>query len=225
MIEIDYQAGHYEYSVNYGYYWESRPNSAGGLGVIHTIKNIGDKTIKYVAVYYTAYNRVGDVIPSYVHEKINYGIKVTGPIEPNKKSEKGYVENIWYDTSISSIKISKASIEYMDGSIEDIQGDLINKIGTHRDPNASSDGCYVATAVYGSYDCPQVWTLRRYRDVVLRKTQWGCLFVSFYYAISPFFVRHFGNSAVIKKIWKYPLDRIVSRLQNLGFSSLPYDGN
>src|SRR5699024_12626084 len=24
----------------------------------------------------------------------------------------------------------------------------------------SSGGCYVATAVYGSYDCPEVWTLR-----------------------------------------------------------------
>ena len=28
-------------------------------------------------------------------------------------------------------------------------------------------GCYVATAVYGSYDCPEVWTLRRYRDDTL----------------------------------------------------------
>lgn len=25
-------------------------------------------------------------------------------------------------------------------------------------------GCYVATCVYGSYDCPEVWTLRRFRD-------------------------------------------------------------
>ena len=28
--------------------------------------------------------------------------------------------------------------------------------------SSSSGGCYVATAVYGSYDCPQVWTLRRF---------------------------------------------------------------
>ena len=33
----------------------------------------------------------------------------------------------------------------------------------------SSGGCYVATAVYGSYDCPQVWTLRRYRDYTPQK--------------------------------------------------------
>ena len=31
-------------------------------------------------------------------------------------------------------------------------------------------GCYIATAVYGSYDCPQVWTLRRYRDYTLAET-------------------------------------------------------
>ena len=26
----------------------------------------------------------------------------------------------------------------------------------------SKGGCYIATAVYGSYDCPQVWTLQRF---------------------------------------------------------------
>ena len=31
-------------------------------------------------------------------------------------------------------------------------------------------GCYVATAVYGSYDCPEIWTLRRFRDKVLART-------------------------------------------------------
>ena len=31
-------------------------------------------------------------------------------------------------------------------------------------------GCYVATSVYGSYDCPEVWTLRRFRDEVLADT-------------------------------------------------------
>jgi len=34
----------------------------------------------------------------------------------------------------------------------------------------STSGCYIATSVYGSYDCPQVWTLRRYRDYNLSNT-------------------------------------------------------
>ena len=37
-------------------------------------------------------------------------------------------------------------------------------IRTGADKETSSGGCYVATAVYGSYDCPEVWVLRRYRD-------------------------------------------------------------
>ena len=43
-------------------------------------------------------------------------------------------------------------------------------------PNVSSSGgCYIATCVYGSYDCPQVWTLRRFRDDTLDETWYGRL--------------------------------------------------
>ena len=42
-----------------------------------------------------------------------------------------------------------------------------NVIADEEISNPSSGPCYVATAVYGSYDCPEVWTLRRFRDVCL----------------------------------------------------------
>ena len=42
--------------------------------------------------------------------------------------------------------------------------------------NAKS-ACYVATAVYGSYDCPEVWTLRRFRDNTLEETWYGRAFI------------------------------------------------
>ena len=38
-------------------------------------------------------------------------------------------------------------------------------------------GCYVATCVYGSYDCPEVWVLRRYRDYVLEESILGRAFI------------------------------------------------
>lgn len=47
-------------------------------------------------------------------------------------------------------------------------------------------GCYIATSVYGSYDCPQVWTLRRYRDFTLNKTTFGRMFTRTYYAVQPY---------------------------------------
>jgi len=58
----------------------------------------------------------------------------------------------------------------------------------------SSSGCYIATAVYGSYDCPQVWTLRRFRDNMLAKTWYGRTLIRAYYAISPTIVKWFGKA-------------------------------
>ena len=86
----------------------------------------------------------------------------------------------------------------------------------------NSSGCYIATAVYGSYDCPQVWTLRRYRDEILSSTWYGRLFIRCYYAISPTLVRIFGNTIWFKKIWKKRLDNMVLSLQAKGVKDTPY---
>lgn len=88
---------------------------------------------------------------------------------------------------------------------------------------AGSGGCYVATAVYGSYDCPEVWTLRRYRDQTLGSTWYGRLFIRLYYAISPTLVRWFGNTNWFKKMWKGKLDKMVKNLNEKGFENTPYD--
>lgn len=89
--------------------------------------------------------------------------------------------------------------------------------------SGGSGGCYVATAVYGSYDCPEVWTLRRYRDNMLNKTWHGRAFIKCYYAISPTLVRWFGQSSWFRRMWKAPLDRIVMNLQSKGVQNTPYD--
>ena len=83
-------------------------------------------------------------------------------------------------------------------------------------------GCYVATAVYGSYDCPQVWTLRRYRDYTLAETWFGRLFILLYYAISPTLVKWFGETQWFKNMWKPRLDRMVKRLNDEGVADTPY---
>lgn len=83
-------------------------------------------------------------------------------------------------------------------------------------------GCYVATAVYGSYDCPQVWTLRRFRDDALAETWYGRAFIHTYYAISPTLVKWFGKSTWFRQMWKPTLDRMVLRLNREGVSDTPY---
>ena len=90
--------------------------------------------------------------------------------------------------------------------------------------NMSSDGgCYVATAVYGSYNCPEVWTLRRYRDYELAETWYGRAFIHTYYAISPTLVKWFGHTNWFKKMWKRRLDYMVKNLQGKGYRSTPYE--
>ena len=84
-------------------------------------------------------------------------------------------------------------------------------------------GCYIATAVYGSYDCPQVWTLRRYRDCILGTRVLGRAFIRAYYAVSPTLVKMFGSADWFKKLWRGRLDRLVERLQSEGISSEPYE--
>lgn len=89
--------------------------------------------------------------------------------------------------------------------------------------NSSNGSCYVATAVYGSYDCPEVWTLRRFRDFTLSKTWYGRAFVRAYYFISPSLVKMFGHTKWFKNIWRGPLDRMVETLQHNGISNTPYE--
>lgn len=83
-------------------------------------------------------------------------------------------------------------------------------------------GCYVATCVYGSYDCPQVWTLRRYRDDTLAATWYGRAFIHTYYAISPTIVKWFGETQWFQDLWKSQLDKMVSKLQHQGVEATPY---
>ena len=77
-------------------------------------------------------------------------------------------------------------------------------------------GCYVATCVYGSYDCPEVLTLRRYRDTKLSHTLFGKLFIWAYYIVSPRIVAIFGSNKLFNKLCKSILNRFVQKLQRNG---------
>ena len=87
----------------------------------------------------------------------------------------------------------------------------------------SGGGCYVAKSIYGSYDCPQVWTLRRYRDFTLAKNIFGRAFIRIYYAVSPTIVTLFGKKKWFIKIWREVLDRKVEELRRTGAADTPYE--
>lgn len=88
--------------------------------------------------------------------------------------------------------------------------------------NMSSGACYIATAVYGTYNCPEVWTLRRYRDNSLAETWYGRAFVRSYYAISPMLVKRFGEMKWFRNFWRSRLDKMVKKLHDKGVEDTPY---
>lgn len=88
---------------------------------------------------------------------------------------------------------------------------------------SKKNGCYVATAVYGSYDCPEVWTLRRYRDNHLAKSFFGRTFIKLYYSISPLLVKLFGNKKWFSIVFRKRLDKMVKFLNNQGYSPDRYE--
>lgn len=117
-------------------------------------------------------------------------------------------------------KFNENLLKYFKNEIE--SGEITGFIKTPTSQN-TKQGCYVATCVYGSYDCPEVWTLRRYRDEKLRKTFFGRLFIKIYYAVSPNAVKLFGKTGWFNSFFKKRLDKKVQRLQDQGFDHTPYD--
>lgn len=76
-----------------------------------------------------------------------------------------------------------------------------------------SEGCYIATAVYGSYDASEVLVLRKFRDTVLQKNSIGRLFIRAYYAISPSIARKLKSHTKVNVVIKKLLNRFVSFLE------------
>jgi hypothetical protein len=146
-------------------------------------------------------------------------MKGMGPIGHGQVTSDCIFENVWFNPAIARAVISRVEIQYDDDSEETISGGCVSSI---REPRKKKKGCYVATAVYGSYDCPQVWTLRRYRDETLVRTWYGRAFVKLYYALSPTLVRWFGQSDRFRRMWRGRLDRFVEKLHAEGVSDAPY---
>lgn len=88
---------------------------------------------------------------------------------------------------------------------------------------SKKNGCYIATCVYGSYDCSEVWVLRRFRDNTLSNCSCGKAFIKIYYAVSPILVKRFGKYNCFTKPCRSVLDIVVRNLHNKGYENTPYN--
>lgn len=67
------------------------------------------------------------------------------------------------------------------------------------------DGCFVATAVFGSYQHPDVITFRRFRDRTLRTTDAGRAFIDWYYRTGPSMGSWLNDRPGLKPVVRLPL--------------------
>ena len=71
------------------------------------------------------------------------------------------------------------------------------------------DGCFIATAAYGSSSAPHVKVLRDFRDRFLLNNSVGNFIVDLYYASSPFIAEFISKHATLKKMVRWGLLPLV----------------
>jgi hypothetical protein len=75
--------------------------------------------------------------------------------------------------------------------------------------SGGSDGCFIATAAYGSYLHPQVQMLRNFRDEWLLTNAPGRAFVAFYYRNSPPLADYIARHPIVRGITRLALTPLV----------------
>jgi tetratricopeptide (TPR) repeat protein len=65
---------------------------------------------------------------------------------------------------------------------------------------ATSSGCFVATACFGSYDAPEVLVLRQFREQRMSQTMLGRATIRFYYKIGPYGAKLIDHSSTLKAL-------------------------
>lgn len=119
-------------------------------------------------------------------------------------------------------KYAYRAIEYAPDDVKNIYSaeikselDFISQVNSgayDKQTSRGKSGCYIASAVYGSYTCPEVVALRRYRDDYLSNTLFGRAFIRVYYALSPFFAKRIRSDSWCGRKIRAFLDRRVEKL-------------
>lgn len=73
-------------------------------------------------------------------------------------------------------------------------------------------GCYIATAIYGSYSCEEVLVLRKFRDEQLSNSRVGKCIIKFYYRLSPTLANYIKQDSTMGIIIRKALDCLVTRV-------------
>lgn len=107
----------------------SRPNSAGGVDLYISWKNLSDKVIKYAYFTVVPYNAVDDIMTCDIRRYSDFTGQETGPFYKGQgNTGSTYWENAWYNYTITKAILKKVEIKYMDGTSLEIPTSYIDYI-------------------------------------------------------------------------------------------------
>lgn len=75
-----------------------------------------------------------------------------------------------------------------------------NQISKSIEYLCKKESCFIATAVYESYEAPEVIILRKFRDDILNLSKLGQYFIKFYYFFSPPLAKFLSKKSKLKII-------------------------
>jgi hypothetical protein len=99
------------------YHNTSTPNSAGGVDCHIRFVNASAKRMKYVNFTVVPYNRVDDITHSETGGQSEVTIRIVDYIQPNK-TYYGFWENVWYNSTISYMRILAVEVIYDDNTVQ-----------------------------------------------------------------------------------------------------------
>lgn len=164
--------------------------------------NFTDKT----ALYFASDKEFGVFVAAMSILKFNLKVK-----DFNDAYKKYYGKIEFIEADNEKLVVAKLIIsEYIEKYSKEKQAEKerIQKEKIKLKSEQKKDNCYIATCVYGDLNHPNTIEFRKFRDKFLNHFLFGRLFVTFYYLVSPKFVRLINNKPKLKKISKYIIEKI-----------------
>jgi hypothetical protein len=154
--------------------------------------------------------------------RVDIKIFFSEPAAQDAKWVKYDAVNGWndYSTNITYSKNRKSVVVTLeDGGVGDADGTangiivdpagLAGLFGGDSDDDGSQEGCFIATAAYGSYIEEHVMILRNFRDRILYSSDWGTAAVHFYYKHSPPLADFIAEHQNLRKVVRWGLLPVI----------------
>jgi tetratricopeptide (TPR) repeat protein len=121
-----------------------------------------------------------------------------------------------YTYTDGTLKVSLTGEEYAEAKrfIQEAEFKIRKFDPAFRAQIPEQGSCYIATAIYGSYECEEVLTLREFRDHILSRYALGRLFIRVYYEVGPLIANRIARGGVTNQAARLLLDKLVLHLRS-----------